>query len=53
VLGTSWNEGAWRVLLVAVVPYASDNQVRLFAVYGQPVDFASLVTKKAGVELSR
>jgi hypothetical protein len=33
-------------LLVAAVPLASDNQVRLVAVYGQPVDFASLVTQK-------
>jgi hypothetical protein len=46
----SWNKGAWRVVQVAAVPQASDNQVRLGAVYGQPVDFAPLVTNKTKVE---
>jgi hypothetical protein len=38
-------------LLVAAVLYASDNQVRLVAVYGQPVAFAPLVTKESGVAM--
>jgi hypothetical protein len=33
-------------LIGAAVPQASDNQVRLIAVYGQPIDSGPLVSNK-------